>query len=73
MLFRNGIEYEREGNYNEATRYYKRALKLDPDVEKKIADEETASQSMDTCKNIISCLWSIYGMAAKLFPFMILH
>lgn len=48
-LFRHGIEYEREGNHYEATRCYKRALKLDAGVEKKIADEEDASCcSMDT-------------------------
>jgi len=50
-LFRNGIEYEREGNHYEATRCYKRALKLDAGVEKKIADEEDASSSMNTRKN----------------------
>ncbi|VVC27083.1 Hypothetical protein CINCED_3A005270 [Cinara cedri] len=46
-LFRTGIECEREGNYYEATRCYKRALKLDPDVEKKIADEEITLRSVD--------------------------
>ncbi|KAL4090341.1 hypothetical protein QTP88_025199 [Uroleucon formosanum] len=47
MLFRKGVDYEREGFHYEATRCYKRALKLDPDVEKKIADEELVSRSMD--------------------------
>lgn len=55
-LFRTGIEYEREGNYYEATRSYKRALKLDAGVEKKIAEEEAALRSMDTCKNILGLL-----------------
>lgn len=48
VLFRKGVDYEREGFHYEATRCYKRALKLDPDVEKKIADEELVSRSMDT-------------------------
>lgn len=52
-LFCKGIECEREGNYSEATRCYKRALKLDSSVEKKIAEEEATLRSMDTCKNIL--------------------
>jgi hypothetical protein len=48
-LFRKGVDYELEGFHYEAMRCYKRALKLDPDVEKKVADEEFVSRSsMDT-------------------------
>lgn len=56
-MFRKGIEYEREGNYYEATRCYKRALKLDAGIEKKIADEEAASRAMDTCKQCVRFFW----------------
>lgn len=48
-LFRKGIEYEREGKHYEATHCYKRALKLDADIEKKIDYGEPASCPMDTC------------------------
>ncbi|XP_025413927.1 F-box only protein 9 isoform X2 [Sipha flava] len=47
-LFRKGIECERDGNPYEATQCYKRALKLDPDVEKKIAHEDAIARPMDT-------------------------
>ncbi|CAH1738321.1 F-box only protein 9 [Aphis gossypii] len=49
-LFRKGVDYEREGLHYEAMRCYKRALKLDPNVEKNIADEDLVSRfsSMDT-------------------------
>jgi hypothetical protein len=50
-LFRKGIECERDGNPYEATQCYKRALKLDPDVEKKIAHEDAIARPMDTCNN----------------------
>lgn len=60
MLFRKGVDYEREGSHYEATRCYKRALKLDPDIEKKIANEEFASRSMDTTGE--KCNLSIRGM-----------
>ncbi|XP_025207220.1 F-box only protein 9 isoform X2 [Melanaphis sacchari] len=44
-LFRKGVDYELEGFHYEAMRCYKQALKLDPDVEKKIADEDFTSRS----------------------------
>lgn len=65
-MFCKGIEYEREGNYYEATRCYKKALKLDASVEKKIAEEEAALCSMDTCKNILELL-SICGVTLTFF------
>lgn len=60
VLFRKGVDYEREGSHYEATRCYKQALKLDPDVEKKIADEEFVSHSMDTTGE--KCNLNICGM-----------
>lgn len=62
-----GVECEREGDLFEATRYYKRALKLDPDVEKLIAEEDAASRSMDTTSKHESCLLSIYGVHINFF------
>lgn len=71
-LFRKGIECERDDNPYEATQCYKRALKLDPDIEKKIAQEDAITRPMDTCNNKL-CLLSIYRMSVNLFilPFII--
>lgn len=70
-LFRKGIEWEREGNYYEATRCYKRALKLDPDVERKIDYNEPATRPMDTsCKNSL-CLLNIYTWSIFLLFFVL--
>lgn len=67
MLFRKGVDYEREGFHYEATRCYKQALKLDPDVEKKIADEELVLRSMDTTGE--NCNFSICRMDLTCFLF----
>ncbi|XP_050537259.1 F-box only protein 9 [Daktulosphaira vitifoliae] len=38
--FLKGIECERDGNHYEATRYYRRAFRLDSDIEDKITDDD---------------------------------
>ncbi|XP_050436166.1 F-box only protein 9 [Adelges cooleyi] len=42
-LFLKGIEYERDGNHYDATKCYRRAFKMDPDIEDKITDEDVAA------------------------------
>lgn len=54
-LFVEGIKLERKGNHLKAVRWYKKALKLDPDVEKKIDLREPTERIVDAFRKNTYC------------------